>query len=164
MIDFPSLKQYINRNRKPNSSSSQSTPPKRKPLLVIFVGLLVLLALATAALYTLSILNYSDGQRIGIVRKLSNKGLIPTGEGELVLTGIRTERRNSSNTPAITGMTDVWEFSVAFSDSTTYKKLVAAMDSGTPVILEYKQRYFPSLQLTDTSYIITNIKPIGTSQ
>ena len=161
MPDFPTIKQYLNRNRKPTGVSFQSAPPKRKTILLVAVALLLL---ATTALYGLAQLNYSEGQRIGIVRKLSNKGLIPTGEGELVLTGMRTEQRNPANSPAVTGLTDVWEFSVAFSDSTTYNKLVAAMDSGRPVILEYKQRYFPSLQITDTAYVITNIKPTGSSQ
>lgn len=94
---------------------------------------------------------YSDGQRTGVVQKISNKGLIwRTYEGQMVLDGIRMTVDQTGGS-----MTNIWEFSVL--DKGVVKQLEAAAASKKTVTLTYEQVLFPSQWLSETTYRITKV-------
>ena len=161
------VQSYLARHQKsrasaaPPAKQSRSRTYKRLALAVSAVFLMTGIAVSTAYSFVVS-----EGQRTGIIRKLSYKGLVfKTGEAELVLQGIRGEGTKSRNSSAVPGViTDVWEFSSKWGDEATYRKLEAAMDAGQPVVIKYQERFFAKWQLTQTPYIVTDIKPLGTAQ
>ncbi|HET8685146.1 MAG TPA: hypothetical protein VFM18_00620 [Methanosarcina sp.] len=93
---------------------------------------------------------YSDGARRGIVQKFSHKGLIlKTYEGELVTSGFKFGTTGAGS--------NVWKFSA--KDDAIGEKLHAAMSSQQEVVLTYCQLYVK--MVTDTDYIITDVKFVG---
>lgn len=95
---------------------------------------------------------YSDGQRTGVVQKISNKGLIwRTWEGELVLDGIRMNVDKDGGR-----MTNILEFSTL--DEGVAQKLEAAAANKKVVTLDYEQVLFPSPSKSATSYRVTAVE------
>lgn len=93
--------------------------------------------------------NYSNGSRVGYVRKLSEKGLIwKSWEGEMMLTA-----------PAGVMMAnvDTFSFSLDPKDTALVRKINEAMISGERTELTYHQ-YFISPWWYSTSYLIADIK------
>lgn len=109
---------------------------------------LTLLVLALTGCDTL----YSDGQRTGVVQKISNKGLIwRTWEGELVLDGIRMRVDKDGG-----GMTNIWNFSTM--DEAVAVKLQAAAADKKVVTLTYEEVIFPSPSKSATGYRVTAVE------
>ena len=95
---------------------------------------LVLSAAAAVAVASCSVAHagcYSEGTRVGIVQKLSNKGLVVKSyEGELVMDG---EKIRGSGGYIRGG--NVWKFSA--QDTDVAKKLDQSMNEGRPVAVKY---------------------------
>lgn len=90
---------------------------------------------------------YSEGDRAGVVSKLSNKGLIyKSWEGQLNLGG------TTNTTDGIVAST--WEFTVV--DPTLVPKIQEAMSSGKRVNLHYVQWIQQGCSM-DTDYEVTGV-------
>lgn len=76
--------------------------------------------------------NYSDGERIGTVVKLSHKGMVfKSWEGTLQMQGYRSTQ--DKNSP----ITNQWDFNVR--DEDVMHQIEDAMNSGACVRLRYRQ-------------------------
>lgn len=84
--------------------------------------------------------NYSDGERIGVITKFANKGIIwKTYEGEMNLGGLR-EQSGKSGTSYIANL---WEFSIDADNpdkEELAKQLFEALDKGKTIKVRYEDR------------------------
>ena len=110
------------------------------------VGILLLATAFLFGLYLWIVLswNYSDGERAGILQKLSRKGWIcKTHEGELAI----------SIVPGVTPV--IWDFSVR--DESQVRELGAAL--GKRVVLHYTEhRGVPTTCFGETSYFVDRVR------
>lgn len=89
----------------------------------------------------------SDGDRVGVVAKLSNKGvLVKSWEGQLML-GAQA-----------TAIPSVWEFSV--EDDGPVKEIQHALETGNRIRLHYSQVMFHNPLARDTDYYVTSVEEI----
>jgi hypothetical protein len=111
------------------------------------IGLATLLVLAFGM--TVTGCDASDGDRVGVVTKFSNKGVIKSWEGEMVIGGF-------SN-----GGANTWAFHVP--DGPLVAKVQAALDSGKRVKIHYTQlRVTPPTQNSD--YDVTSVSAMPDGQ
>jgi hypothetical protein len=111
-----------------------------KILIVVVLG-----SVAAVALYCWVVLSwaYSDGERAGILQKLSNKGwLCKTYEGELAISII----------PGV--IPTLWDFSVR--DEKVLADLNAAL--GKRVVLHYTQHVGVPSCFGDTNYFVNRVR------
>ena len=108
---------------------------------------LLLAVAATAFLSACGVLTYSEGDRAGVVTKLSKKGVVcKTWEGELLMGGI-----NQFAAPAA----NVFHFSVV--DENIVDDLKVVMEQQKPVRLTYKQVLLPWFCDQQTEYQIVGV-------
>lgn len=94
--------------------------------------------------------SYSEGSRIGVVQKLSRKGITcKTWEGELALQGITSDSEGRA-------IPNVWAFSV--KDESLLPELREAMASGKRVEVHYDQVLAQWPCEGDTSYFARSVK------
>lgn len=92
---------------------------------------------------------YSDGERAGVVVKLSHKGAVyKSWEGQLNIGGVVANGEGSM-------VPNVWEFSVRKDDAA--KAIQEALSSGRRVTLHYKQWLISPIDI-DTDYEIDSVK------
>ena len=116
----------------------------------LFIGLLVVALLAVAITLILTQFPYSEGDRAGVISKLSTKGyMIKTTEGELNV-GAQGQVGNMSN--------NLWAFSISGGDEKLTKDIEDAMTTGKRVKLHYEQRYLKFFWMGDTDYFITKVE------
>jgi hypothetical protein len=105
--------------------------------------LAILLCIAIAPFY----LTKSEGERAGVITKLSRKGyVIKTWEGEMVQGSFQVMTST------------VWTFSVA--DREAVEKIRKAMESGKRVSASYRQYILKNPLRGETDYFITDVKVI----
>jgi hypothetical protein len=119
-------------------------------------GMVALAVIAGAAFIAYNLFgipySYSDGERSGIVYKISEKGLmIKTWEGEMNV-GIAGAADESHNTA--TAMR-TWEFSVG--DDDIAKQIEAAASKGGRITLHYKEPLVMGAWFGKTKYLVTGI-------
>lgn len=121
--------------------------------LLFIVGLIVIIGLVLAGG-----LNYSHGERHGVVNKLSYKGIFcKTWEGEMNLGGFRNVTNKDSDGNTTTSVVaNLFEFSV--KDEAVVQKIQAAMDEGRPIGLVYDQILFRNPCAASTSYNIVEVR------
>ncbi len=111
----------------------------------VIVGAIVLSPLMLLALYTVIALHmsYSEGQRAGILQKLSRKGwLCKTWEGELAVTSV----------PGVAPT--IWNFSIRDAGAARQMNLAA----GRRVVVYYQEhRGVPSSCFGDTNYFVDSV-------
>ena len=141
---------------KTQTSNTVSQPSHWKRRLWTIVALLVLAGIA----YTAFVLwfPYSTGERTGVVRKVSQKGIaFKTWEGELQMPGIIQGTDQSQMNQMITGG-NVWEFSIERGNDGVVKAIQEAEAKGNRVTLHYKQ-YLKQFQWRgETTYFITSVE------
>lgn len=94
-------------------------------------------------------LTYSEGDRAGVVYKISKKGyIIKTWEGELNV-GIVGEELSGPVTMKI------WQFSV--KDDETAKKIEEHARSGERITLHYKQPYVMGALYGKSEYLVIDV-------
>jgi hypothetical protein len=129
------------------NSAKQSTMSFFRKL---FIGLLVIGLLIVAATFLSTQLAYSEGDRAGVVSKLSKKGYVfKTHEGELNV-GAQGQVGNISN--------NLWQFTIAGGDEKLTKDIEDAMTTGKRVKLHYEQRYMKFSWMGDTEYFVTKVE------
>ena len=115
----------------------------------LFIGLLVIALLAVAVTFLSTQMAYSEGDRAGVVSKLSKKGYVfKTHEGELNV-GAQGQVGNMSN--------NLWQFTIAGGDERLTKDIEDAMTTGKRVKLHYEQRYMKFSWMGDTEYFVTRV-------
>ena len=115
----------------------------------LFIGLLVIGLLIIAATFLSTQMAYSEGDRAGVVSKLSKKGYVfKTHEGELNV-GAQGQVGNMSN--------NLWQFTIASGDEKLTKDIEDAMTTGKRVKLHYEQRYMKFSWMGDTEYFVTKV-------
>ncbi len=92
--------------------------------------------------------DYSEGERVGIVTKLSRKGWqYKTWEGEMNLGGLTSGADGKLET-------NVWKFTIPDEDEASLKLLQEAQRSQRAVIVRYKEWQFHPMTQTDSGYIV----------
>lgn len=116
----------------------------------LFIGLLVIALLGLGVMFLSTQMAYSEGDRAGVISKLSKKGYIfKTNEGELNV-GAQGQVGNMSN--------NLWQFTIAGGDEKLTKEIEDAMSSGKRVKLHYEQRYMQFSWMGDTEYFVTKVE------
>lgn len=111
---------------------------------------IIIAALAALALSACNI-QYSDGFRVGVVQKCSQKGLFyKTFEGELVVEGIKNTQQGA--------ISNVWAFSA--NDKKVADAISAAANAGQRVKLYYTQYALNSPSIGDTGYLVTRVETV----
>ena len=105
--------------------------------------------------------NYSEGERHGVVVKLSRKGaFFKSWEGEAVMGGTKQkttahyDSKGEYNGSTTSNVANVFEFNV---DEACVKKVQAAMESGQPARLVYRQ-WFWRPPTIENSYVVVDVK------
>lgn len=94
--------------------------------------------------------NYSDGDRSGIVVKISKKGVIwKSWEGEMLLGGV-TKSQDGTMVPT------VWKFSLPRSSDEVANQIVEASNSGKRVTLSYNEYLIGPITLS-TGYVVNKV-------
>lgn len=92
--------------------------------------------------------NYSEGERTGIVYKISKKGMIfKSFEGEMNLGGMADS----------SGMAVPNKFQFSVMDEDVAKKVSKASESGKRVTIKYTQYWMKPIKI-DTEYVIHEVK------
>ncbi len=108
---------------------------------------LAILAVVLCILIAPFYLTKSEGDRAGVITKLSRKGyVIKTWEGEMVQGSFQVMTST------------VWNFSVADHDAV--EKVRKAMESGKRVNVSYKQVMLRNPFRGETDYFVTDVKII----
>jgi hypothetical protein len=116
----------------------------------LFIGLLVIALIGVALTFLSTQMAYSEGDRAGVISKLSKKGYIfKTHEGELNV-GAQGQVGNMSN--------NLWQFTIASGDEKLTKEIEEAMTTGKRVKLHYEQRYMKFSWMGDTEYFVTKVE------
>lgn len=121
---------------------------KQKMRVKFLIGTIIVLVIcAIGYKYTIPTFgNYSEGERSGILQKISHKGFfIKTFEGELATEGIKLNTSGNSS---------VFEFSVI--DQNVVKQLDSL--AGKSVTLTYQEKWHVNAFQGNTDYIVTAVK------
>jgi len=115
----------------------------------LFVGLLVIALLGVFVTFLSTQMAYSEGDRAGVVSKLSKKGYVfKTQEGELNV-GAQGQVGNM--------VSNLWQFTVESGNEKLSKDIEDAMTTGKRVKLHYEQRYMKFSWMGDTEYFVTKV-------
>ena len=99
---------------------------------------------------------YSDGDRVGIVTKISHKGMLyKSWEGEMAMDNFVAKPTENGSV-----MSNTFNFSVL--DPEIVKKIQDAQKSGERVQLTYKQTYTADLTERESTYVIIAVNPADT--
>lgn len=101
---------------------------------------------------------YSQGERVGIITKLSKKGLFcKTWEGEMNFGGFKNQTTTDSEGRSSTAMVaNIFEFSV--TDPQVAADVQEAMNEGQTVGLTYDQFLIHNPCTSSTGYLITGVR------
>lgn len=96
---------------------------------------------------------YSEGVRVGVVQKFSQKGFaVKSWEGEMVQDGVRVKARGQG-----AAATNIWKFSV--TDPEVAKQIDAAVFDGGEVAVKYCEAFpLTNFGKTDTPYVVVAAK------
>ncbi len=95
--------------------------------------------------------NYSNGSRVGVVTKLSEKGFVyKSWEGEMNMGGVREKSTDSGSAV----VPNIFTFNV---DASAVEKVKAAMKSGKRVELIYRQWAVAPINIGD-DHVIVDVK------
>ena len=124
--------------------------------LYTIIALIVLAGIA----YTLFALYfpYSTGERTGVIRKISQKGIaFKTWEGELQMPGVMMQSDQTQINQVINGG-NVWFFSVERGNDDVVKAIQMAEAKGNRVTLHYTQYLKQYSWRGETTYFITSVE------
>ena len=131
-------------------------------LRVVVVGALTL-GICAGAGVGVNNCEYSSGERVGVVNKLSRKGTVfKTYEGQMTLEGL------ASNGEGVGA--NVWNFSIDETHARgenvagLTKQLTEAMKSGRKVEISYKQNLTAVPWRGDTDYFVQSVKMLEPSK
>lgn len=92
--------------------------------------------------------SYSEGERVGIVTKLSHKGWqYKTWEGEMNLGGLASNSEGHLEA-------NIWAFTIPDEDEKTLKLIQDAQRMQKPIVIRYKQWMIKPRCTTDSGYMV----------
>lgn len=110
--------------------------------------------LTVAALLFMAGCNYSEGERAGVVSKISRKGyLCKSWEGELSMLGVQSVTQSGL---AVAASSNTFAFSVL--DDSIVQKIKTKLDSGERATLQYEQKIIPPFCWRETEYVIVGVR------
>jgi hypothetical protein len=117
----------------------------------VMLSFSLLMILFTAVVSQTGVLaNYSSGDRVGVVDKISEKGIFNKSyEGELKMQGVSTNQQGQL-------VQNVFLFSIR--DPKVATQLVEASKLGKPVQLHYRQWLMKPSAYQDTKYTVLSVK------
>lgn len=128
--------------------SNKNVPVRASRIVMATVGLMA--AFSTTAC---GVIDYSEGERVGVVTKFSKKGIFcKTWEGELAMANFSPRSTGNGST-----MSNSFEFSV--KNEAIVGQVQEALRSQAPVELEYNQVLMPWFCSQGTEYEIVGVKP-----
>lgn len=102
--------------------------------------------------------SYSEGERVGIVTKISYKGWQnKTWEGQMNLGGMVSNSQGHLET-------NVWAFTVSEEDEASLKILQEAQRTQKPVIVKYKEWMIRPGCQTDSGFIVQGVEYVKTEK
>lgn len=102
--------------------------------------------------------DYSEGERVGIVTKLSYKGWnYKTWEGQMNLGGMVAGSKGNLET-------NVWNFTIPDADEEILKLIKEAQRTQKPVIIKYKEWMVRPGCQTDSGYIVQSAEFVKTEK
>lgn len=114
-----------------------------------YAGIVILIILIFSFVFMISGTVYSDGFRMGVVQKISNKGIcFKTYEGQLVMEGLTA---SSDQT-----LSNIWDFSVL--DTEILDQLNKAAERGDRVKLVYHQLVVRKFWNSNSDYIVDRVE------
>lgn len=126
---------------------------------VILVPFIIVISIIVSVFFMIQGgIDYSNGERHGIVSKLSYKGFFcPTWEGEMNLGGFKnvtsTDKDGNSSSSIVA---NIFEFSV--SNEKIAQQIQEKLNQGAPVTLVYDQILFRNPCAGSTGYDIVEVK------
>lgn len=142
----------------PSSSraSISGSPAFRKARRILFVFVAFVLLVGGGTVAFLMSASYSDGYRVGVIQKVSKKGVIfKTIEGELSQGFIE----GASDAGASGVGTRVWNFSVE-NDKTVLAQIDHAIETNKKVKIFYKERYTVLPWVGDTKFTVYKVDEV----
>src|SRR5262245_35288063 len=120
--------------------------------LLVGCGLMMALCPLCSGCFWWSDITYSEGERVGVIVKFSNKGLIwKSWEGEMQLGGARIGGDGV--------LPNLWEFSLRRGEEADLvKKISAAQESGKRVKVRYRQALWGMPWRGGTSYYVESLE------
>lgn len=95
---------------------------------------------------------YSEGERTGIVTKLSYKGFgYKTWEGEMNLGGLASDAKGNLQA-------NIWQFTVPVEDEDSRKFIQEAQRTQKPVVIRYKEWMIRPVRETDSGYMVQSVE------
>jgi hypothetical protein len=127
-------------------------------LIIVLVGVFIVIVgvmlLGTIGYPTGAFKNYSNGSRVGVVTKLSNKGFIwKSWEGEMNIGGFRNSTDSNGNSNIVANI-----FAFNIESPEVVKKIQEAMQTGDRVELVYRQWGLKPITIS-SRYVITEVRP-----
>jgi hypothetical protein len=122
---------------------------KMKAKLIIALVVIAIIAIPLNNYLIPTFGDYSDGERAGIVQKMTNRGMfVKTHEGELALEGIKSSANSR--------VSSVFEFSV------TDKAVVDSLNAnlGKMVKIYYKQYWHVNRFSGETDYFVSKVERV----
>lgn len=117
-------------------------------LFTVIVGFVLMIVVALAGFPGGIGERYSEGTRIGVVNKLSNKGVIfKSYEAEATMSGLRKGSDSDGNT---TISANLFSFNV---DPQAISDVTAAMESGKPVKLVYREWFIVPVGISNSHVV-----------
>lgn len=102
--------------------------------------------------------DYSDGDRSGVVTKLSRKGFIcKTWEGSMNLGGMKNITVTSSDGKSSMDQVVPNTFDFTIEDTSLIPKVQAALNSGARITVTYRQELMSFCRSDSGSYFITAV-------
>lgn len=127
-------------------------------VVICIIGICLALIFGSGGCFVGCNADYSEGERVGTVIKLSHKGWqYKTWEGELNLGGLAQNSQGQLEA-------NVWEFTVPETDEATLKFIQEAQRSQKPVIIKYKQWMIRPRTETDSGYIVQGAEYVKSSE
>lgn len=101
--------------------------------------------------------DYSEGSRVGVITKLSKKGLFcKSWEGELNMGGFKNKKSDKGTNV----VANIFEFTIPDDKPEILEAANQAMDIGADVRLSYTQSWFYDPCSSSTGYYVSGIKII----
>jgi hypothetical protein len=125
-------------------------------IVIVGVGIVIVgvMLLGTIGYPTGAFKDYSNGSRVGVVTKLSNKGFIwKSWEGEMNISGSRNSTDSNGNSTIVANI-----FAFNIESPEVVKKIQEAMQTGDRVELVYRQWGLKPITIS-SSYVITDVRP-----
>jgi len=136
------------------SPSAHPVLKKAKRFLIAIVAFVLIVAMATVAF--LMFASYGDGYRVGVIQKVSKKGVIfKTIEGELSQGFIE----GAADAGASGVGTRIWYFTVE-NDPSVLAQIDHAIEANKKVKLFYKEKYTNLPWVGDTRQIVFKVEEV----